>query len=237
MGGSRYPHRFHVAAEQGCFVYAYLRQRDSATAPAGTPYYIGIASNARRPFRDKSRPVPSPLDRNYVRIIRRRLSWEEAGEWERRFIAHYGLAHQGGILRNRNEGGCGTRGATPEVRAAAASRMQKQLQDPEFRAKLESGRRKPRTTAKKSEAAKAYYAQPGVRERHAAQQKECSNRPEVRAKMSEAKLLAFAEKLKGLGLTREQWDKTPAGRAAAASRQYKARLQLKREQEAKQRAA
>jgi hypothetical protein len=110
--------------------------------------------------------------------------------------------------------------------------MRHQLQDPVFQAKVEQARRDPRTTAKKSAAAKAYYSQPGVRERHAAQQKECSNRPETVAKMSRAKLLAFEEKLKALGLTREQWEETPAGKAAAASRRYKARLRLQREQEA-----
>lgn len=218
-------------------MYAFIRQEGSETAPAGTPYYIGIASNARRPFRDRSRPVPSPLDRNYVRIIRRRLTWEEAGEWEKRFIAHYGLAHQGGILRNRNEGGAGTRGASSEVRAAAAARLRELQSNSEFQKNLEKARRDPNTTRKKSVAAKAYYSQPGVRDRHREQQKECSNRPETRAKMSMAKLQAFEEKLKALGLTREQWEETPAGKAAAASRRYKARLRLQREQEAEPRVA
>jgi hypothetical protein len=237
VGGPRYPARFHIAAAQGSFVYAYIRAETSETGAAGTPYYIGIASNPRRPFRDKNRPVPAPLDRSLVRIIRRRLTWEEAGEWEKRFIAHYGLAHEGGLLRNRNTGGCGTRGATPEVRAAASERLKTLLQDPVMQEKIEKARRDPRTTAKKSAAAKAYFAQPGAKEAHSTRQKECSNRPDVRAKMAAAKDAAFLEKLKERGMTKEEWDLTPAGKSAAAVKRYRARLRLKREQEAEPRVA
>jgi len=237
MGGARYPHRFHVAASQGCFVYAYIRREDSETAPAGTPYYIGIASNAGRPFRNRNRPVPPPLDRQYVRVVRRRLTWEQAGEWEKRLIAHYGLVHEGGILRNRNGGGAGTRQASTAVRQAAARRMKKLHKDPEFQANAERARRKPQTTKRKSDAAKAYYAQPGKRDEHAKQQKEVMNRPEVRKKLSDLHAAAFDKKLVERGLTREEYNQTPRGRNAEAVRRYRARLRLEKALEAEQSAA
>ena len=201
-------------------MYAYVRED-------GSPYYIGIAKDPRRPFRNRSRPVPPPKDRDRVRVIRRRLTWEEAGEWEKKFIAHYGLASEGGILRNQNYGGAGTSGATPEVRAAASARMRALHNSPEAQAAAEKARRDPETTRKKSEAAKAYFSQPGAVEEMTKLITAAMNRPEVRAKCSKRKKEAFEKKLKELGMTREEYDQTPKGKAAAASRRYKARLRLK----------
>ena len=195
----------------------------------GSPYYIGIAKEHRRPFRNKSRPVPPPKDRNRVRVIRRRLTWEEAGEWEKKFIAHYGLASEGGILRNQNYGGAGTSGASAEVRAAASKRMKAFMASPEGKAAVDKARKDPETTRKKSDAAKAHFSQPGVVERMAEQMKDVMNKPEVREKCRAAKVQAFEQKLRELGMTREEYDQTPAGKMAAASRRYKARLRLKKE--------
>jgi hypothetical protein len=78
-----------------------------------------------------------------------------------------------------------------------------------------------------SEAAKAYFSQPGAVEERAKLITAAMNRSEVRAKCSQRKKEAFAKKLKELGMTREEYDQTPKGKAAAASRRYQARLRLK----------
>ena len=213
-------------------MYAYIRSKRSETGEVGTPYYIGIASNAQRPFVKRSRPVPPPGNRDFVRIIRRRLTWEEAGIWEKKFIAAYGLAHEGGKLRNRNSGGCGTRNAAPAVRAAAAERMRQLMSDPDMQEKMDKARRDPKSTPKRSASARAYFAQPGAREAHSARQKECSNRPETRAKMAAAKNKAFEEKLLKQDITREEYDNTRRGRNAAAVRRYRERRKMKENSEA-----
>jgi len=101
------PVDFKAVAAKGCYVYCYLRHSDSKTAPAGSPYYVGIACGSqrhRRPFGHHD-SCPIPFDRSLVRVLRSGLTIEEAERWEIFFIAWYGREAEGGILLNRAEGG------------------------------------------------------------------------------------------------------------------------------------
>ena len=95
-------------------VYCYLRQKDSGTAPRGTPYYVGIASNSRRPYmphqwtdaNGRKRSIPLPPNEAYIRIIDSLPTRKLAGLREQFFIAHYGRKRfDGGILINSGLGG------------------------------------------------------------------------------------------------------------------------------------
>jgi hypothetical protein len=91
-------------------VYVYLRAEDSENGPAGSPYYIGKMSRAYRPWGPHT--VPFPSNPALVRLLKGGLSDEQAQEWERRYIKHYGRIQDGtGILRNGTAGGEGVAGA------------------------------------------------------------------------------------------------------------------------------
>ena len=103
--------KFRKIAKEGCFVYCYLRSKDSKTGAMGTPYYVGIASTAQRPVCRHRHHAPVPKDRRFIRVLRKGLSWDEVCKWEQRYIAHYGRQNTGtGILRNLTDGGEGSRG-------------------------------------------------------------------------------------------------------------------------------
>ena len=95
---------FAAIARKGCFVYCYLRTSD------GSPYYIGIASQAYRAT-SKDHRVRVPADRARIRVMRSGLTWEEAASWEKFYISRYGRKDiNTGILRNLTDGGEGTTG-------------------------------------------------------------------------------------------------------------------------------
>ena len=97
------PVDFKAVAEQGAFVYCYLRSKKLS------PYYIGIASEGsdRRPIERHNIAVSK--DRRRIRMMKSRLTWEQACEWKVQFIAHYGRKDlKTGILRNLTDGGDGT---------------------------------------------------------------------------------------------------------------------------------
>lgn len=91
----------------GYYVYAYLRNTDSDTAKAGTPYYIGKGIRARAwNFHDTR--IPIPKDNSNIVILEHNLTELGAFAIERRMIRWYGKIIDGsGILRNRVDGGCG----------------------------------------------------------------------------------------------------------------------------------
>lgn len=87
------------------YVYAYIRSKDSATAKAGTPYYIG-KGKGRRMY--KKHTIHLPKDKKFIIILESNLSNTGALALERRYIRWYGRIDNGtGILRNLTDGGDG----------------------------------------------------------------------------------------------------------------------------------
>jgi len=140
------------------YVYAYLRNKDSETAKAGTPYYIGKGVNNRawEQHRRKGKGVHTPKDKSLIVILSENLTDRESKDLEIELIAKHGRKDLGtGILENRTNGGEGTSGwiVTEETRAKKAKSMLGKnvgkTRDAEFRAKIsefQSGRPKPPRT-------------------------------------------------------------------------------------------
>ena len=91
----------------GFYVYFWVRSKDSATAKAGSPYYVGKGKNTRAWRKSKSRK-----DRIVV-IAETNLTELGAFALERRYIRWYGRKDLGtGILINRTDGGEGATGTS-----------------------------------------------------------------------------------------------------------------------------
>lgn len=90
------------------YVYAYLRNKDSATAKAGTPYYIGKGTGNRAWKHCKNDAVHPPKNADHIVILENNLSEVGAFAIERRLIRWWGrLDNNTGILRNQSDGGQG----------------------------------------------------------------------------------------------------------------------------------
>lgn len=95
------------------YVYAYLRNKDSETAKAGTPYYIGKGKGNRAwvKHRINNKGVQRPSDATYIVLLEQHLTEVGSLALERRMIAWYGRIDLGtGILRNQTDGGDGSSG-------------------------------------------------------------------------------------------------------------------------------
>lgn len=91
------------------YVYAYIRSKDSTTAKAGTPYYIGKGTGTRA-FK-KHGNVVLPTSTNSIILLETRLSEVGALALERRLIEWWGRKdNDTGILLNRTDGGDGVSG-------------------------------------------------------------------------------------------------------------------------------
>lgn len=92
------------------YVYFYLRSKDSTTAKAGTPYYIGKGKNGRA-FDDHGR-VKIPKDKTKIIFVEQDLTELQAFILERYYIRWFGRKgiDDKGILLNIAEGGQGPSG-------------------------------------------------------------------------------------------------------------------------------
>lgn len=103
------------------YVYAYLRSKDSATAKAGTPYYIGKGKK-NRAYHKHSCSVPT--DSANIIFLETNLSDIGSLALERRMISWYGRKDLGtGILLNRTDGGDGASDRSIESKQKQSDKM------------------------------------------------------------------------------------------------------------------
>jgi hypothetical protein len=116
---------------KGFYVYAYIRTKDSDTANAGTPYYIGKGKNKRAWTKQKGE-CPKPTSSEYIVLIETGLTEVGACAVERRMIRWYGRVDEDtGILRNKTGGGDGVSGRilSEEESFAISVRQKKKVEE------------------------------------------------------------------------------------------------------------
>lgn len=111
------------------YVYAYLRQRDSKRASAGTPYYIGKGNGNR--IHDKNGHPSLPKKERRIKIAEN-LTEQDALDLEMKLIEEYGRIKydEGGILYNIVIGGVGnTKWRTLEEKKKATYETKKRYSE------------------------------------------------------------------------------------------------------------
>jgi hypothetical protein len=225
--GSLSPPDFAGAGRRGWFVYAYLRSKDGF-GRKGSPYYIGIASRANRPFDRHSCPVPS--NRAFVRILRSSLTRQQANAWEQLYIARYGRKDLGtGTLLNKTDGGDGSPGHimppdvvkriaaihrgkvnSPETRARMSAAHQGKIISPEQREKIRQAnlgkKQSPETIEKRAAARRGTKMPQAQRTRISSALRGYIKPEESKRKQSETRIRNFASKA---GMTVDEYMQTP----------------------------
>lgn len=121
------------------YVYAYLRSKDSKTAKAGTPYYIGKGKGDRAYDRHV---CPVPKDHSLIIFLETNLSDIGALALERRLISWYGrIDLRTGILRNLTDGGEGSSGLSPEIRRKMSAKQKGRIVTAETRQKMSDAKK------------------------------------------------------------------------------------------------
>ena len=110
------------------YVYAYIRNKDSTTAKAGTPYYIGKGCGARAYDCCKNnrhgKNVYLPKTREHIVFLETNLTELGALALERRLIRWWGRQDiKSGILLNKTDGGDGASGAIRNETTRAKLRL------------------------------------------------------------------------------------------------------------------
>lgn len=104
----------HNSGQPIYYVYAYLRSKNSKTAKAGTPYYIG-KGYGKRVFANHGK-LHLPASKSLIVILESNLTELGAFALERRLITYWGRKDLStGILLNQTDGGQGSTGAIKVV--------------------------------------------------------------------------------------------------------------------------
>ena len=196
------------------YVYQYLRTKDSDTAAAGTPYYVG-KGKGRRAWSKGNNEIQPPTDTSNVVIVAQNLTEAEAFELEKQLIANWGRIDLGtGVLRNQTDGGEGPSGVVRSAEwrerqskdrkgkklhfTAKTYSRKKELaktkwQNPEYRSlmvsRLSDARKNitPETREALSKTSKERWQDPEYREKMSNARKRMNENPEYSQKMSQAK--------------------------------------------------
>lgn len=104
------------------YVYAYIRSKDSTTAKAGTPYYIGKGQGKRAYVKHNN--VHTPKNKTFIILIEQNLTEVGALALERRLITWHGKKTSCGILHNKSDGGESTLGMRGYKRSKASIEKQ-----------------------------------------------------------------------------------------------------------------
>ena len=122
------------------YVYAYIREKSSTTALAGTPYYIGKGKKTRA--YNPHAKIPVPKNTAYIVFCETNLTEVGAFAIERKLIEWYGRKDIGtGILLNRTSGGDGAPNLSPESRRKIGlAHKGKKMSEESIKKKIESSK-------------------------------------------------------------------------------------------------
>ena len=127
---------------RSCYVYAYLRGKDSCHGLKFSPYYIGKGSGSRAYSSDRT--IGRPRDNSFIVFLEEELTEQEAFALEKYAIATYGRIDKGsGMLWNKTDGGEGASGQIipQHVREKIAATLRGRKQPPEVIAKISQSKK------------------------------------------------------------------------------------------------